>query len=61
MKPRGIYLEIFRISFHNLRLSQTQVVTILRARAKQEEPYLEWSIIQDIDGGIPTMSRPTFE
>ena len=44
MKPRGIYLEIFRISFHNLRLSQTQVVTILRKRAKQEEPYLEWMI-----------------
>ena len=39
-----------------------QVVTILRARAKQEEPYLEWwSIIQDIDGGTPSMSRPTFE
>ena len=32
-----------------------QVVTILRARAKQEEPYLEY--IQ----GTPSVSRPTFE
>ena len=38
----GIYLEIFRMSSIHWDVSQTQVVTIIRARAKQEEPYLEY-------------------
>ena len=50
--------------FQNIFLfieEQVFFVTIVRARARQEELGYTWSTIQDVDGGTPCVSRPTFE
>ena len=57
----GIYLEIFRISFHRLRCESDAGSNHFTCKSRTYKRNHTQSTFQDVDGGTPSVSRPTFE